>query len=59
MWSVATSQGEAVKESAGALPTHFLAPGAYVVNAKHAGRVFRQDFAVKAGDTAQVEVVMP
>jgi hypothetical protein len=59
LWSVATSQGEAVKESAGALPTHFLAPGAYVVNAKHAGRVFRQDFAVKSGETAQVEVVMP
>jgi hypothetical protein len=58
-WVVATKQGEIVKESAGALPAHFLAPGAYVVSARHAGRQFRQEFAVKAGETAQVEVVMP
>jgi hypothetical protein len=58
-WSVTTSQGETVKESAGALPTHFLAPGTYVVNARHAGRTFRGDFTVRSGDSAQVEVVMP
>jgi len=58
-WNIATSQGETVKDSAGALPTHFLAPGSYVVSARHAGRVFRREFAVKAGDVARVEVVMP
>ena len=58
-WSLATGQGEAVRESFGALPTHFLAPGAYVVSAKHAGRVYRRDFNVKSGDTAFVEVVIP
>jgi hypothetical protein len=58
-WSVATSKGEVVKESSGALPTHILAPGAYTVRAKHAGRLYRRDFAVKAGDTTLVELVMP
>jgi hypothetical protein len=58
-WSLATQQGEGVRDSSGALPTHFLAPGAYVVSAKHAGRVYRRQFSVKNGDTAFVEVVMP
>ena len=58
-WSVTTGQGEAVKESSGALPTHILAPGTYVVRAKHAGRSYKRDFAVKAGDNTLVEVVMP
>jgi hypothetical protein len=58
-WSVATGKGEVVKESSGALPTHILAPGAYTVRAKHAGRSYRRDFTVKAGDSTLVEVVMP
>jgi hypothetical protein len=58
-WSVATRQGEVVKESSGALPTHILAPGAYTVRAKNAGRFYRRDFAVKAGDSTLVEVVIP
>jgi hypothetical protein len=58
-WSVATRKGAVVKESSGALPTHILAPGAYMVSARHAGRLYRRDFAVKAGDSTLVEVVMP
>lgn len=58
-WSLATAQGEQVRQSSGALPTHFLAPGAYVVSAKHAGRLYHRDFNVKTGDVAFVEVVMP
>jgi hypothetical protein len=58
-WSVATSKGEVVKQSSGALPTHILAPGTYTVRAMHAGRSYRRDFAVKAGDSTLVEVVMP
>jgi hypothetical protein len=58
-WSVATGQGEVVKESSGALPRHILAPGAYVVRAKHAGRFYQRDFTVKAGDSTLVEVVIP
>ena len=58
-WNLATTQGETVRESSGALPTHFIAPGAYVVSAKHAGRIYRRQFNVKTGDTAFVEVVIP
>ena len=43
-WSLATAQGEHIKQSSGALPTHFLAPGAYVVSAKHAGRLYQPRF---------------
>ena len=57
-WGVFNAQGEPVKESVGALPTHILAPGTYVVTAKHSGRSFRRDFTVRAGETTQVEVVM-
>src|SRR5690348_4098101 len=58
-WSVSNLRGEPIKESVGALPTHILAPGRYTVVARHAGQQFRRDFAVKAGDVAQVELVMP
>jgi hypothetical protein len=58
-WNITTSQGDTVKDSAGALPIHFLAPGKYIVSARHAGRVFRREFAVKSGDTTEIEVVMP
>lgn len=57
-WSVHTTHGEVVKETVGALPTHILGPGSYVVNAKHGGRSFRRSFSVQAGETAQIEVVM-
>ena len=36
-----------------------LAPGAYVVSARHAGRFYRREFNVKSGEVANVEVVMP
>src|SRR5262249_60893009 len=58
-WTVTSQRGDPVKESVGALPTHILAPGRYTVVAKHAGQQFRRDFAVRTGDVAQVEVVMP
>jgi hypothetical protein len=58
-WNLATAQGDQVRQSSGALPTHFLAPGAYVVSARHAGRLYHRDFSVKSGDVAFVEVVMP
>lgn len=56
-WNVANSQGETVKESVGALPTHILAPGTYTISARNAGEVFQRLFTVQAGDVAQVEVV--
>jgi hypothetical protein len=56
-WNLANAQGATVKESVGALPTHFLAPGTYTVSARNGGEVFQRDFTVKAGQAAQVEVV--
>jgi hypothetical protein len=58
-WSLANAQGDTVKESSCALPSHILAPGAYSARATHAGRLYKRDFAVKAGDNALVEVIMP
>jgi hypothetical protein len=58
-WNVLGSQGDTVKESSGALPSHILAPGTYAVRAQHAGRAYKRDFSVKAGDNVLVEVVMP
>lgn len=57
-WVLHTRAGELVKESVGALPNHIIAPGAYTIIAKNGQRVFKRDFAVHAGDIAQVEVVM-
>jgi hypothetical protein len=56
-WTIATAQGETVKESIGALPTHTLSPGKYTVTAKNGGRSFRRDFIVRHADTVQVEVM--
>jgi hypothetical protein len=58
-WTILNAEGASVKESSGALPTHFLAPGSYAVRAKYSGRIYKQDFAVKAGDNTLVEVIMP
>lgn len=58
-WVIATAKGETVKDSVGALPTHTLAPGDYTVTAKSQGRAFERAFAVRGGEAAQVEVVMP
>lgn len=57
-WVLHTRAGELVKESAGALPNHIIAPGQYTIIARNGQRVFKRDFAVQAGDVAQVEVVI-
>lgn len=57
-WTIQTSGGEEVKESVGALPTHMLAPGDYMVSAKSAGHLFTRSFTIKDGDTLSVEVLM-
>jgi hypothetical protein len=56
-WTVSASNGDTVKESVGALPTHTLAPGKYTVAAKWSGQVYKREFAVKDGETASVEVL--
>ena len=57
-WTVQSSQGGLVRESQGALPSHILAAGQYVVIAKNGGREFKRAFTLEAGAPAQVEVVM-
>jgi hypothetical protein len=56
-WTIANAQGETVKDSVGALPTHILAPGTYLVSARNGSDVSQRQFTVKAGDNVQVEVV--
>jgi len=58
LWAVHAADGELVRESQGALPTHILAAGAYVASARHAGRLYQKQFTVVSGQTTQVEVVM-
>jgi len=57
-WTVQTADGEVVKRSVGALPTHILAPGTYTIIAKSGTRAFKRDFTVADGETTQVEVLM-
>lgn len=56
-WTIQAQNGEVVKETVGALPSHILAPGSYTVLAKSAGRVFQRAFSVKEGETVSVEVL--
>jgi hypothetical protein len=56
-WTIANAQGETVKESVGALPTHIFAPGTYTVSARNAGEVFHRRFTLQAGDAGQIEVL--
>jgi hypothetical protein len=57
-WTIQTEDGEMVKESVGALPTHVLAPGKYVVTASSGGHLFKNHFDIKDGDVKNVEVLM-
>lgn len=57
-WRIESPQGDEVKESVGALPTHILAPGDYVVIAKSQGKAFQRAFSLADGETTQVEVII-
>ena len=57
-WTVQAADGEIVKESVGALPTHILAPGKYVVIASSGGNLFKSKFQIMDGDIVNVEVLM-
>ncbi len=57
-WTIQTEGGEMVKESVGALPTHVLAPGKYLVTASSGGHIFQNTFEIKDGDNISVEVLM-
>lgn len=57
-WTIHTEDGEMVKESVGALPTHVLAPGKYVVTASSGGHLYKNHFEIADGDIKSVEVLM-
>lgn len=57
-WTLLTSAGDVVKENAGALPTHILAPGSYAVVADHSGESFTRKFSIEPGEAKQIEVVV-
>jgi hypothetical protein len=57
-WTIQTDDGDTVKESVGALPTHVLAPGDYQVTAASGGHLFQNKFQIKDGDNISVEVLM-
>lgn len=57
-WTVQTRDGRVVKQSMGALPSHTLAPGTYTVLARSGGQTFNNEFSLRDGETAVVEVVM-
>lgn len=58
-WTISTPDGDVIKRSVGALPTHILAPGTYKVTASHDGRVYEQQFEVKDGQMTRIDVLMP
>lgn len=57
-WIIMTKAGDIIKETAGALPTHVLAPGTYNVSARRAGQNYSRSFAVRSGENVEVEVLM-
>ncbi len=56
-WTLKTENGEIVKRSVGALPTHIIAPGTYSITAKAGGQDYQRQFEVGSGDIAEVEVL--
>jgi hypothetical protein len=57
-WRIETPQGQVVKETVGALPSHFLAPGQYRAKAVTQGKTYAGDFTVSENQAAIVEVLM-
>lgn len=57
-WTIYNAEGQIIKESAGAFPTHVLAAGEYRVAAQHGDKQYGGAFSVTAGETKLVEVVM-
>jgi len=57
-WIIMTNAGSVVKETAGALPTHVLAPGSYSVSARWRGKLFTRTFDITSGKNIEIEVLM-
>ena len=57
-WTIKNKEGKTIKETAGALPSHILAPGQYTVTAISAGTAHTRAFQINTGDNVEVEIVM-
>jgi len=57
-WIIMSTSGKVIKETAGALPTHVLAPGSYTISARWGGKLHTRTCAVRSGDNVEVEVVI-
>lgn len=57
-WAIHTLQGDLVRETQGAFPTHILAAGQYMATARHGGRLYQRQFTIAAGEAAEVEILM-
>ncbi|TBN48711.1 hypothetical protein EYR15_14085 [Hansschlegelia quercus] len=56
-WTILTPGGDVIRDSIGALPKTMLAEGDYTAIARHDGRTFQRNFAIKTGVDATVEVM--
>lgn len=59
IWQIYSDNGQLVKRSGGAFPSHVLAAGSYEVRVAHGAQEYAAKFAVEAGEKKQVEVVKP
>jgi hypothetical protein len=59
IWNIYSGDGQLVKKSGGAFPSHVLAAGSYEVRVEHGQKEYAAKFSVETGDKKQVEVVMP
>jgi len=59
IWRIYASDGQLVKKSGGAFPSHVLAAGDYSVRVEHGEMEYAAKFGVGVGDKKQVEVVKP
>lgn len=57
-WSVLTASGDIVSESVSAFPSMVLAEGDYSVVARNKEKNYTRDFTVKAGENADIEVLL-
>jgi hypothetical protein len=58
-WTLQSPGGEQILEGRGALPTHILASGAYVIVARNNEQAYQRSFVVNAGPPVQIEIVIP
>lgn len=57
-FSVLTPGGDTIREAIGAFPSMTLAEGEYIVIARNGGKVFTQEFTVRAGHDRDIEVIV-